>query len=72
MAKCVLVGDIVDMLSEYLCADWVVRPIVGLRFVEVRRNNGKSLTRFNILPNLMSFLMNTINLNNLNNDILCR
>ncbi|XP_057426380.1 uncharacterized protein LOC130719788 [Lotus japonicus] len=43
MTKCVLVGDIVDMLSEYLCADWVVRPIVGLRFVEVRSKNGQNV-----------------------------
>lgn len=46
ITKCVLVGDIVDMLSEYLCADWVVKPVIGLRFVEVRNNDGKLSCQF--------------------------
>lgn len=40
MTTCVLVGDIVDNLTEYLCSDWVTRPVLGLRYVEVSSNNG--------------------------------
>ncbi|XP_057440960.1 uncharacterized protein LOC130732949 [Lotus japonicus] len=40
MTTCVLVGDIVDNLTEYLCFYWVTRPVLGLRCVEVSSNNG--------------------------------
>lgn len=45
MKKCYLVGDVVDMMSEYLCADWVRRPVVALRFVEIRKTNGEAFLK---------------------------
>lgn len=48
---CVLIGDAVQTLSDYLCLNWVLRPVVGLRFVDVRRVEGQEL--FIILNNVL-------------------
>ncbi|XP_057432512.1 uncharacterized protein LOC130725287 [Lotus japonicus] len=56
MNKCFLVGDIVDTISEYLCSNWVTRPVVALLFVEVRKNNG--VTQVHVVPYVTKILIN--------------
>lgn len=41
MCQCVVNGDAVDILCNYLCLDWVNRPTIGLRYVEVKKVEGE-------------------------------
>ncbi|XP_057417685.1 uncharacterized protein LOC130711920 isoform X2 [Lotus japonicus] len=55
---CVLIGDAVQTLSDYLCLNWVLRPVVGLRFVDVRRVEGKFTVQ--IIPYVSRIYINQV------------
>ncbi|XP_057434285.1 uncharacterized protein LOC130726968 isoform X2 [Lotus japonicus] len=56
--SCVLVGDIVESISEYLSKDWVNRPTIGLRYVDVRKVDGK--VKINCIPYVSKIYINHV------------
>ncbi|XP_057433701.1 uncharacterized protein LOC130726457 isoform X2 [Lotus japonicus] len=56
MCQCVVNGDAVDILCNYLCLDWVNRPTIGLRYVEVKKVEGKIF--LNSIPHVSKIYLN--------------